>query len=920
MTAGQILLNQLLGHTMKLITPVFIAVCVITSLNFNNVSYSHGAFLESENVPEFKVKASASHRLALQLDKKVIRINDEGSKVNMGGVYKDLGLYEKALEFYQKSVQTKKRLGDTEGEANDLQNVGLISFCLGQYPMAIDYYERSRTIYRKLGKTKDEAEILYNIAEVYQNLGQYAKALEHYEKGLDILDENHATVERGNLFFDIGVVYQNLGLYSRAQDFYDQSLIIFRKLGDPKDLGAYLLSVAQNFQGIGKSSQAIQYLDELVQVMSKGGPIPKDTLDTISNCYIDAGSISSADRLIKESGKASTHGRLALIKSDYSNAVILYGKDVKRAEESGGLNDLFTNFTGLAKAYAGLKDYGRAEEFYEKALKITGQMRSRLLPSERKNFLSRSINGFKVSDPVRGLISVRMRLGNNEGSIASGELSRAMAFSDRLVDNSSRGSTSVTREVLEKQQSLMNKLASLENELGKTDEQKQKPKYDILSNDVKTTQRELNSFKESLWKNYPAYAAVRYPKTVTLEQSAIKPEEYVVVLDLFDDGVGVKLVHDKKVSRSLYVEWPIDALAIDVRKLREPLENLRLADFSVDLAASIYKKLFSQILSDVPKGTPVVIIPDGLLAMLPFEALVTSGAPNWLKSSLKNYPDHLRDYVEGVTFLGAEHPLSYYESITGLTLNRNYGNKVRANSNAMVIADPQLSTGDNSNQQPGHSRTANEQDKFNVALIRAIEKSKNEFDLMKRLPNASALTQRIVQIFSGNCLTLIGQKANKPDFMSNMAPSLDRYGNVVFATLAVFSNKIPVVMEPFLVLTMTPPGADGFLKLTDILSLKMDAEVVGLTACQVQSGEDFSGQDLIAMGRAFQFAGARSVLMSLWEVEEICSSKLIISFFNHRRNGMKKLEALQAAKKDIRNEGYYHPYFWAGFTLVGEAF
>ncbi len=905
---------------MRLITPSFIAVCFITSLAVNNVGYSHGAFPESENVTEFKVKASEPRRLALQLDKKIIRINDEGSKVNMGEVYKDLGLYEKALEFYQKSVQTKKRLGDTEGEANDLQNTGLICFCLGQYPMAIDYYERSRTIYRKLGKTKDEVEILYNIAEVYQNLGQFVKALDHYEKGLEIQGENQDTVERGNLFFDIGVVYQNLGLYSRAQDFYDQSLIIFRKLGDPKDLGAYLLSVAQNCQEIGKSSQAIKYLNELVTVIMKGGTIPKDTLDTISNCYLDAGAISSADSLIRESGKASTLGRQALIKSDYSNAVILYGRDVKRAEESGVLNDLFTNFTGLAKAHEGLKDYGRAEEFYGKALKITDQMRSRLLPSERKNFLSRKINGFKVSDPVRGLMRVRMRLGNNEDSIASGELFRSTAFGDHLVDNSSRGSTGITSEVLGKQQSLINKLASLENELGKTDEQKQKAKYDILSSEVKTTQRELSSFRESLRKNYPAYAAVRYPKMVTLEQSAIKPEEYVVVLDVFDDGVGVKLVHDKKVNRSSYVEWPIEALEKDVRKLREPLENPRLADFRFDLAASVYTKLFSQILSDVPKGTPLVIIPDNLLAILPFEALVTSGAPNWFKSSLENYPDHLRDCVEGVTFLGDEHPLTYYESITGLTLNRNYGNKARANNNAMVIADPQLSTAESSIQQPGHTRIANEQEKLNVQLIRAIEQSKNGFGLVKPLPNASALAQQLVKIFSGNCLTLIGQKANKPDFMSNMAPSLDRYGNVVFATLAVFSNKIPVVMEPFLVLTMTRPGVDGFLKLTDILSLKMNADVVGLTACQVKSGEDFSGQDLIMMGGAFQFAGAKSVLMSLWEVEEICSNKLITSFFKHRRNGVKKLEALQAAKKDIRNEGYNHPYFWAGFTLVGEAF
>ncbi len=73
-------------------------------------------------------------KLALQLDKQVIKIPDEGSKTNMGVLFKDLALYEKAIDHYKKSLQTKKRLGDESGEASDLDSLGQVYEAIGDYP------------------------------------------------------------------------------------------------------------------------------------------------------------------------------------------------------------------------------------------------------------------------------------------------------------------------------------------------------------------------------------------------------------------------------------------------------------------------------------------------------------------------------------------------------------------------------------------------------------------------------------------------------------------------------------------------------------------------------------------------------------------------------------------------------------------
>lgn len=75
----------------------------------------------------------------------------------------------------------------------------------------------------------------------------------------------------------------------------------------------------------------------------------------------------------------------------------------------------------------------------------------------------------------------------------------------------------------------------------------------------------------------------------------------------------------------------------------------------------------------------------------------------------------------------------------------------------------------------------------------------------------------------------------------------------------------------------------------------------------------------MGMGRSFQYAGARSVVMSMWSVAEASSMQLAQAFFKYLAQGRGKMEALKLARADLRNGGYDHPFFWAPFVLTGEA-
>ena len=142
-----------------------------------------------------------------------------------------------------------------------------------------------------------------------------------------------------------------------------------------------------------------------------------------------------------------------------------------------------------------------------------------------------------------------------------------------------------------------------------------------------------------------------------------------------------------------------------------------------------------------------------------------------------------------------------------------------------------------------------------------------------------------------------GFDASKATSWTRSARQLNRYDKVVFATHGYFGKDLPGIMEPVLVLTLVPPGTDGYLRMTEVMGLNMNADIVALTACQTGLGKRTAGEGTMGMGRAFQYAGARSVLMSLWSVSEVASVNLVKSFFRNHEGRKSKSEALALAEK-----------------------
>ena len=151
---------------------------------------------------------------------------------------------------------------------------------------------------------------------------------------------------------------------------------------------------------------------------------------------------------------------------------------------------------------------------------------------------------------------------------------------------------------------------------------------------------------------------------------------------------------------------------------------------------------------------------------------------------------------------------------------------------------------------------------------------------------------------------------------------LKDYRYQAYATHGILDGTVPWIQEPALVLSQaevepTERERDGFLTLTEVMDLKMDPEVVTLTSCSTGLGRNLTGEEVMGMGRAFQYAGGRNVLMSLWSVQEESANRLTEQFLTFVHEGAAPLEALRRARQGIREEGYEHPFYWAPFILVG---
>ncbi|MBI5250337.1 MAG: CHAT domain-containing protein [Desulfomonile tiedjei] len=830
---------------------------------------------------------------------------------SLGQTFFFTGQYKKATEHHSKAVELARRSGIPKERGRSLHHLAAAWLALANYRTAARYGRESLQAFEQAGDTEGVATAYNDLGKMEKDRGRFQKAVQNYQKALD------ANKEKNQLRFitltNLAGLYLAWGEYKKAVDHYKEALESVDATKSASSEGDTLINIAKAYSEWGLHDEALDNASQGLKSLSKSGARTESARKVIGDLYMDTGQMDQAEPYVKASGYESALGRLYLLKRQYNDARTQYERLKGASERDGNLEDSFTALTGLGKVAESLKDHRGAEEYYSKAVNVTEQIRSTLMLAERRNFFAASINGFPRSEPAKGLVRVTLKQNKPEQSLYASELVRARAFADNLTERTDGRNFSVPSDVLEKEEGLTNRLATLMEGRDLIPKSADKERFDEISSEIQSLDTDRNSFLQMLWTRYPAYASAKYPRPTSLHESAISPEEYIIVFDLLGEGLGVKLLKGKAILDAYFVELNLKELEEDVYRFRKSFEQVKLAQFDVKLAEALYAKLLARTFRQIPDGTPASIVPDGFLALLPFEALVAQGEANWQNGPWGPFP-------QGIKYAADIHPLSYYQSVSAMTLVRTLTKTRRADGNRLlVMADPVFAITDARVQQeaPDMRVAANMNDR-KYRLMAAVEEEIGGSLNLSRLPGTGELAQGLKKLYGMNADLYLGLQSSKETLMAAIAPRIDLYKYVVFATHGFAGNSIPGIMEPVLALTMVPPGTDGLLTASEVAGLKMNAEVAALTACQTGLGLKLAGEGVMSMGRSFQLAGARSVVMSLWSVSETSSIKLMESFFNNLRQGKSKLEALTQARSELRSSGFEHPFFWSAFVLVGE--
>jgi CHAT domain-containing protein len=356
-----------------------------------------------------------------------------------------------------------------------------------------------------------------------------------------------------------------------------------------------------------------------------------------------------------------------------------------------------------------------------------------------------------------------------------------------------------------------------------------------------------------------------------------------------------------------------EALKAKVQAFMQPLINAQGVGFSMAKAKELYDLLFAP--AEVKETERVIVVPDGILGLLPFEALVITPGTG----------------EKDTVYVGDRFQVSYYQSATVLALQRGL-KSAAAKRTLFALGNPVFNDKDpryvayraGRKLQPATLAVLGQFSFRGLATRREWGKTSQEDKVGKELvfPPLPETEREVKEVAK-----LLGVEARPPDVLVGVAANetglrkapLGEYRYLHFATHADLPGVVQGIKEPFILLGQVDnrPGDDGFLTMSEVFGLKLNAELAVLSACVTGRGEVMEGEGVANFARAFHHAGVRGVVVSLWEVATEPAVEYMTAFYSHLKSGKSRLEALRLARQALKAK-YPNPFFWAVFILHGE--
>jgi len=906
----------------------------------------------------------------------------------VGEIHWRLGDYQQAGEFLGQALTLKREIGDRLQEGKTLNVLGSMNWDLGDFEQAQLYFRQGSEIAAEIGDNRLAGAILNNLSLVNDELGDYYVSLEQYQRVLDLYEGLDFPRGEGDTLGNIGGVYLLLGRYQEALDHYQKALAISEQLDSAISISQDHGNVALCYLGLGRVDEALGHLDQAIQLAVQAGMRQDEAywLRARGNAYLLKGrydlglenhraalaiyrqlggkteliealhDMGQLYLLLGDSNNAQSHynqamelarnvglsrgitsnllalGDMQRRQGDLEAASALYSQGVERARETG---EMAQWSEGLLRLAAINSDQGRLREAVEqtdRALAIATEIGAPGLATQAiyaqaelnrlQDQLEPALAGFDqamtaLASAPNSDLEWQVHYGKGLALADAGDTDAAIAslksaigliesVRDRLQEERFRAGY-----VQDKYQVYVD-LVRLQLESGRkedafsTAERLRSRSYLELidSNRPPDPSQETQLLEFALKERIRALRQALVEETsqtlpeqrqlaisVYSQELLVAEQEYQAFLDdrrrsgapgrheeiPTYSNVGASLSEDEALleyvvgseSVMLFVLTREALVAETIPMRREDLEN------KIELVRNLIRRRDSDRWQKPAASLARALIEpammSGQLKGVRHLYLVPHGTLNYLPFAL--LPTHGADKPQRMI---EDFTLAYLPTAAALRQNGN----VSANTSSMLVLAPERS----------------------------------------RLQHASEEARAINTLFQPDSRALLGKSATESMFKQLAS----QYRLLHLATHSYFNKLNPLLSGLEL---ESDDANDGQLELHEILGLKLDADLVTLSACQTGLGSGYfaevpAGDDFVGLTRAFLYAGSTSVLATLWEVDDASTLTLMEYFYRDLKqagtNGDKAGALAQAQRRFLASQEHQHPYYWAPFILVGE--
>ena len=792
--------------------------------------------------------------------------------LNMATAWSQLGELRKAFDAYQQAIPLSRAAGDKRGETIAISNLGVVELGLSDLQGALASFSQALSMSRAESNRFLEESVLNNMSRVYLQLGQPEKALEFSNQALAIQRRILDKRGEGVALASVGAVLTQMGEPAKAMDNYRQALPLLRAVKDRSSEADTLSSIGALYMKEGKNREALGEFEQSLALAREIDDRRREGIALVN--------VGSANLYLGDAGKAA--------------AALEPG--VRELESIGDRLQQARGLYFLARLDRVRGDLTQAREHIDQALAINEDIRTTVVGQElRSSYFSTVLDEYEFRiDLLMALHRAHPSDGYDAQAFETAERARARSLLDLLTEAGADIRQGVDPALLERERTITALLrAKAQRRIQLLAGKRDTGQAAALDKDLQSLTTQYEALESEIRSASPRYAALVMPQPLTLAE---------IRREVLDDPNTLLLEYAAGADRSFL--WAVSRTSVRTFELpkRSELEALARRAYEVSSSASggspaplaeISKVLLAPVAAELGSKRLVIVATDALqyvpFACLPSPVPAGTSEPLIVRHEIVSLPS----------------------ASTLALIRRDFSGRARAPKTLAVLADPVFSA-DDPRVSSGSSKAAPSPDTERGAPVLPEES-------FTRLPSTRTEAEDILALAPAN------SRLGALDFDANRStatnPDLGRYRYLHFASHGVLNSRHPELSG--LVLSLVDREGrrqNGFLQSHEIYNLKLNADLVTLSACQTALGAEIRGEGLVGLTRGFIYAGVPRVVASMWSVPDRSTAELMSRFYRFMLvDGRRPADALRQAQMSIWKEGRWgRPYYWAAFTIQGE--